>query len=79
MTEDAVLRPPAAGESPALNFYVRNDTPYNLDIKDYNLINVDTIGVRSQEEEHQREEEMWGELRTYVAETVVPATNYPQG
>jgi hypothetical protein len=76
MTEDAVSSTPTVGQPPSINFYVRNDTPYNLDIRNFNLINLDA-GVPSQEEENRREDDKWEELRKYVAETEVSATNYP--
>src|ERR1700693_415943 len=61
-TEDTELKAPIVGEAPALSFYIRNSTPYNLAVSNYNLINTDTRGLRSKEDEYQREEDQWDKL-----------------
>src|SRR5271165_657632 len=76
--EDAVIENPVVDEKPALNFYFYNDSPATLTVTNYNLINVDTRGVKSQDDENRIEDEEWEMLRKYVGENSPgPGDNYP--
>jgi hypothetical protein len=68
-TGDEVFVVPVVGKPPALNFWVYNDAPHNLVAKNYSSIEVDRVGIRSSDDEAEREDKGWARLRDYVAVT----------